>query len=203
VLVALTVGGLLVASASGCSEQVEPTTTEHVGDTQESAPASADPAVGGFGVDASTLPTQADLAVIPSLEASEVPVAPFLVMASRAATPTQPPERLIWNEVRSTDVLTLSTAFTPLTATFMGSSEVNDQGIPDVGQQSLAECKREADGRCIFGIEGGHVTMEIPDEIDRSGPVYLIVQLEWDVIDEASPSTFNTIAASYAMHLQP
>lgn len=191
-----------MVTGTGCSD---------AGDRQQSEPPPRssspsatweDEASVEYSVDASTLPTAADLAEVPRLDVSGVLIAPFLVMSSGVAG-AQPPDELTWPVAPSTDTVALETAFVPLTAFFAGSAEVNADGIPNVEEQAFAECERGADERCTFNTDTGRVTMRVPEEIDRTRPVHLIVQVEWDVVDSASPSSFNSILASYAVLLEP
>lgn len=193
---ALLAGGVLMVTGIGCTDADIPRSSSSGSALEDSRSVE-------HAVEASTLPTEADLAEVPRLDVSGVQVSPFLVMSSRTAAPVQPPDELTWPVAASTDTVALTTVFTPLTAFFAGSAEVNADGIPDVEEQAFAECERDADGRCTFGAVDGRVIMLIPDEIDRTGPVHLVVQVEWDVVDSESPGVFHSLLASYAVLLQP
>ncbi|WP_405219642.1 hypothetical protein [Agrococcus sp. Ld7] len=137
------------------------------------------------------------------MQVAGVAVAPFLVMSTRTAAPTRAPEEVVWHEVPEADFVTLTTSFPPRSVFFAGSSEVDEDGIPDVDEQTYADCQLGMDGGCGYDATGDQITMRIPAQIERSAPLYLVVQAEWDVVSPSSPSKFNSVLASYAVLIQP
>lgn len=155
-----------------------------------------------YHVEASELPSAAELDPVPALTVSGVEIQPFLVMSSEIAAPTQPPTELSWVEAPTTRVLSLGTGFTPMNVYFAASETVDADGIPDVDAQTFAECLRDDDGRCVFNQEAERLTLTIPDDVEIGASAYLIVQIEWDVLSSSSEPQVHSILASYAVRLE-